>query len=189
MTVKNIYFVQANNIYGNDRRSVYIPYASGCIAAYAFEDEKIRKNCNPAGFIYTHEPIKDAVRKIAEPFVVAFSCSVWNYEYNKALAKEIKKLYPETVIIFGGHNVLRNFGSFDDCPEADILIYREGEEAFRRIILALLENENLNNIANIAFRSGTEYVRTKEEAFCMNEYPSPYLNGIFDGTFNIVCMT
>lgn len=182
--MKNIYFVQANNVYGNDRRSVYIPYASGCIAAYAFEDKIIKSNCILAGFIYTHEPIKYAVKKISNPFVVAFSCSVWNYEYNKALAKEIKKAYPEAVIIFGGHNVLRDFGTFDDCPEADILIYREGEEAFRRIIIALLENKELDDIANIAFRAGDEYKKTEEEAFCMNEYPSPYLNGIFDGILN-----
>ncbi len=182
--MKNIYFVQANNVYGNDRRSVYIPYASGCIAAYAFDDETIRNQCVLAGFVYTHEPIKNAVKKIADPFIVAFSCSVWNYEYNKALAKAIKNAYPETIIVFGGHNVLRDFDTFDDCPEADILIYREGEEAFRRIVIALLENNDLDEIANIAFRAGDEYKKNKEEAFCMNEYPSPYLNGIFDGILN-----
>ena len=182
--MKNIYFVQANNVYGNDRRSVYIPYASGCIAAYAFEDETIRNNCNLAGFIYTHEPIKNVVSKISEPFIVAFSCSVWNYEYNKALAKAIKNAYPETVIVFGGHNVLRDFGTFDECPEVDILIYREGEEAFRKIVIALLENKPLDGIANIAFKSNDRYIKTEEESFCMSEYPSPYLNGIFNSILN-----
>ena len=182
--MKNIYFVQANNVYGNDRRSVYIPYASGCIAAYAFENETIQNNCTLAGFIYTHEPIKDAVSKIKNPFIVAFSCSVWNYEYNKALAKEIKRTYPDTAIIFGGHNVLRDFGTFDECPEVDILIYREGEEAFRSIILALLENRGFTDIPNIAYKSDGKYIKTEEKGFCLNEYPSPYLNGIFDGIIN-----
>ncbi len=182
--MKNIYFVQANNVYGNDRRSVYIPYASGCIAAYAFDDEKIRNNCCLAGFVYTHEPIKDAVDKIKNPFVVAFSCSVWNYEYNKVLAKAVKEAYPETVIIFGGHNISRNFGTFDECPEVDILIYHEGEEAFRQIVLSLLEGKELSEIANIAYKSCGRYIKTKEEAFCLSEYPSPYLNGIFDGIAN-----
>ncbi len=179
--MKNIYFVQANNVYGNLRRSVYIPYASGCIAAYAFDDKTIKKHCSLAGFIYTHEPIKDAVKKLQDPFIVAFSCSVWNYEYNKALAKEIKKAYPDTFIIFGGHNISRNFATFEECPEVDILIRREGEEAFRRVVITLLENSDLSCIANIAFKSGDKYINTKEEAFCRSEYPSPYLNGIFDG--------
>lgn len=179
--MKNIYFVQANNVYGNDRKSVYIPYASGCIAAYAFADEKIKSSCRLGGLIYTHEPIKEAVKKTENPFIVAFSCSVWNYEYNKALAKEIKKAYPVVKIIFGGHNVLRDFETFEECPEVDIVIYREGEEAFRQTLLALLGGESLENIANIAFRNGENYVKTREEGFCMSEYPSPYLSGIFDG--------
>ncbi len=179
--MKNIYFVQANNVYGNDRRSVYIPYASGCIAAYAFENETVKSNCSFAGFIYTHEPINDAIGKMQNPFIVAFSCSVWNYEYNKALAKEIKKVFPETVIVFGGHNILRDFGTFDECPEVDVLIYREGEEAFRQIVINILENKSFNDIANIAFKSDGKYIKTKEEDFCLSEYPSPYLCGIFDG--------
>ncbi len=178
--MKNIYFVQANNVYGNERRSVYIPYASGCVAAYAFDDETIRNQCTLAGFVYTHEPIKNAVKKIADPFIVAFSCSVWNYEYNKALAKAIKNAYPETVVIFGGHNVSRDFSTFEECPCVDIIIRREGEEAFRDIVLALLNNEPLNDIPNIALNSDGKYMNTKEKAFCLNEYPSPYLNGIFD---------
>ncbi len=178
--MKNIYFVQANNVYGNERRSVYIPYASGCIAAYAFDNEKIKASCRLAGFIYTHEPINQAVCKMENPFVAAFSCSVWNYEYNKVLARRLKEAYPDVIIIFGGHNVLRDFETFDECPEADILIYREGEEAFRQVVLSLLENGSLSDIANIAYKKDGKYFKTKEEAFCMSEYPSPYLNGIFD---------
>ena len=178
--MKNIYFVQANNVYGNDCKSVYIPYASGCIAAYAFADEKIKNECRLAGFVFTHEPIQDAVAKMQNPFVAAFSCSVWNYEYNKALAKELKKAYPEVKIIFGGHNVLRDFATFDECLEADILIYREGEESFRQIILNLLCGNDLSDVANIAFRKDGSYFKTREESFCLSEYPSPYLNGIFD---------
>ncbi len=182
--MKNIYFVQANNVYGNDRRSVYIPYASGCIAAYAFDNEAIKASCNLAGFIYTHEPVKAVLNKLNDPFIVAFSCSVWNYEYNKALATEIKKTYPDAVIIFGGHNVSRDFSTFEECPSVDIIIRREGEEAFRDIVLALLKKESLTDIPNIALESDGKYMDTKEKTFCLNEYPSPYLNGVFDGILN-----
>ncbi len=179
--MKNIYFVQANNVYGNDRRSVYIPYASGCIAAYAFEDETVKSECSFGGFVYTHEPIAQAVERLKDPFIVAFSCSVWNYEYNKALARELKKAYPSVVVIFGGHNVLRDFGTFDECPEADVLIYREGEEAFRKLVLCLLRGESFENVENIAYKKDGKYFKTPEKSFCLSEYPSPYLNGIFDG--------
>ena len=178
--VKNIYFVQANNIYGNERRSVYIPYASGCIAAYAFDDKKIKESCRLAGFICTHEPIKQAVESLCNPFVVAFSCSVWNYEYNKALAKAVKEKYPDCKIIFGGHNVLRDFETFEECASVDYLIYREGEEAFRELLLCLLDNKSAESVANIALKKNGAYFKTEEKSFCLSEYPSPYLNGIFD---------
>ncbi len=178
--MKNIYFVQANNVYGNERRSVYIPYASGCIAAYAFDNEIIKQKCSIAGFVYTHMPIADAVEFIREPFVVAFSCSVWNYEYNKALAKAVKEKNPDCTVIFGGHNVMRDFETFEECPEVDYLIYREGEEAFRALLLCLLDGKSAESVENIAFREGGQYFKTAEKAFCLNEYPSPYLTGIFD---------
>lgn len=178
--MKNIYFVQANNVYGNDRRSVYIPYASGCIAAYAFDDPEIKTKCGMGGFVFTYEPVKQAAARMNDPFIVAFSCSVWNYEYNKALAKEIKKLHPSAVIVFGGHNVQRDFKTFDECPEADYIIYREGEEAFRKLVLCLLNGYSPENVENIAYRNGTSFIKTKEKDFCLNEYPSPYLTGIFD---------
>ena len=178
--MKNIYFVQANNVYGNERRSVYIPYASGCIAAYAFDDETVKKECRLGGFVFTHEPIDEAVKRLENPFIVAFSCSVWNYEYNKALAKAVKAAYPSSVIVFGGHNIPRGFGAFDECPEADVLIFREGEEAFRKLVLCLLNGETLGNIENIAYKENGLYFKTEEKDFCLNEYPSPYLNGIFD---------
>lgn len=179
--MKNIYFVQANNVYGNNRRSVYIPYASGCIAAYAFDDERIKSECSFGGFVYTHEPVKQAAIRMENPFIVAFSCSVWNYEYNKALAKEIKKIHPSATIVFGGHNVQRDFRTFDECPEADYIIYREGEEAFRKLVLCLLNGESPENVENIAYRTANRYFKTKEKDFCLSEYPSPYLNGFFEG--------
>lgn len=178
--MKNIYFVQANNVYGNDKSSVYIPYAAGCIAAYAFDDDKIKSECRLGGFIFTHEKTARAVEKTVDPFIVAFSCSVWNYEYNKALAKEIKKRYPSAVLIFGGHNILRDFKTLDECPQVDFLIYREGEEAFRKLVLCLLNGESPGTVENIAYRTENGYVKTEEKDFCLSEYPSPYLNGIFD---------
>lgn len=179
--VKNIYFVQANNVYGNERRSVYIPYASGCIAAYAFDDKKIKEYCLLGGFIYTHEPINEAVAKMSDPFIVAFSCSVWNYEYNKALAKAVKEKYPGCTVIFGGHNVLRDFETFEECAAVDFLIYREGEEAFRELVLCLIDGKAPDAVANIAYKRDGSYRKTEEKSFCLSEYPSPYLTDIFDG--------
>ena len=87
---KNVYFVQANPVYGETEKNVYIPYAAGCIAAYAWSDETVDENFNLGRFIYTRENIEAALVSLKNPFLIGFSCSVWNMEYNKAFAKALK---------------------------------------------------------------------------------------------------
>jgi putative methyltransferase len=178
--MKNVYLVQASNTYGEGVKSVYLPYAAGCLAAYAWDDETIRRNYDLKRIIFTRENIADAVDSLEDPFFVGFSCYVWNYEYNKALAAQIKKKYPETVICFGGHNVAPDFTAFDECPAIDILCYREGEESFRELLLHLLDGRALDDIDNISFKRDGEYVQTAFSRHCLKDFPSPYLTGVFD---------
>ena len=89
--MKKIYFVQANAVYGDTVKSTYIPYAAGCIVSYAFSHEKIREEYTFERFIYTREDIKQAAASIEGPCIIGFSSSIWNNEYNKALARAIKE--------------------------------------------------------------------------------------------------
>ena len=67
--MKNVYFVLANISYG---KALYFPYASGCLAAYAWADEEIRGAYTLAGFIYKRDDIDVALAKLKDPAVVAF---------------------------------------------------------------------------------------------------------------------
>ena len=89
--MKNIYFVQANAVYGDTVKSTYIPYAAGCIISYAMSIESIRDNYSFSRFIYTREDIDTALTTFEDPFIVGISSSVWNNEYNKAFAKALKE--------------------------------------------------------------------------------------------------
>ncbi|MDY6017308.1 MAG: radical SAM protein [Oscillospiraceae bacterium] len=44
----------------------------------------------------------------------------------------------------------------------------------------MLSGESLAPIPNIAFRGENGFVKTGSEAFCLSDYPSPYLSGVFD---------
>jgi len=178
--MKNVYLVQPGNTYGDKIKSAYLPYASGCIAAYAWADETIKCNYELKRIVFTRENIAEAVSSFEEPYLVGFSCYVWNYEYNKAFATELKKHFPDVIICFGGHNVAPDFSCFEECPAVDILSYREGEESFRLILLNLLEGKSLDGIDNIAFRRGGEYIKTPFAPHLCKDFPSPYLTGIFD---------
>ncbi len=179
--MKNIYFIQANDVYGTDKKSVYIPYAVGCIQTYCLTSDIVKSNYNFGKFIYTKEPVCDVISKLKDPYMVLFSCSVWNMEYNKTVAAEIKKIYPRCLITFGGHNVSATGEEISKYGFVDFVTHRFGEEPTKELLEALALGTDLNNVANISFKDekGT-VVTTKNEPQTSDSYPSPYLEGTFD---------
>lgn len=172
--MKKIYFVQVGFEFDG---SVYLPYAVGTIIAYCRSLSKINEEYEFSDIIFRREKLQTALEKIKEPFVVGFSCSVWNIEYNKALAKLIKEKYPECFIVFGGHsaNVHTLEESYIDC-----VIFGEGEETFCSLLQALPCGD-ISGVSNIAYKNMNETVVT-ERNYIKNieHYPSAYLTGVFD---------
>jgi len=178
---RNVYLVQANPVYGETEKNVYIPYAAGCIAAYAWSDKTVEENFMLGRFIYTRENIEVALTSLENPFLVGFSCSVWNMEYNKAFAKKIKGFYPECIVLFGGHHVSRDAGNLLEFSFTDILVHGGGEEAFQDILLHLAGNKPFYDIPNISYRKPDGSAFSTEKTIpSTSEYPSPYLEGFFD---------
>lgn len=180
--MKNIYLVQANAVYGDKVKSTYIPYATGCLAAYAFCDEAIKNEYSLGKFIYTRLPLDEALSVIKDPFLVGFSSSIWNNEYNKALAVKIKEKYPDCIILFGGHQISPNADrAFSEYTMADILIHGGGEEAFRDILLSYINKKTLSQINNISYKDADGSIfSTERKNPTTPDYPSPYLTGIFN---------
>lgn len=177
--MKKVYFVQAGFAFD---KSVYLPYATGCLAAYSLQFDDFNSAYELGGFFYKREKTDDIVSRISDPSVVAFSNYAWNVEFNKALSKKIKSLYPECTVIFGGHSVRDDSSELlDECDWIDYLIFGEGEEPFYNLLMALYNNTNIENICNIAYRKDGKAVCTPRSA-CpdISEYPSPYLTGLFE---------
>ena len=174
--MKKIYMVQPNSQYGN---SIYFPYAAGSLIAYSFEDEKIKSEYEFKGFVYKKSDIEQTVSSLQTPFLIGFSCYVWNYEYNKAFAKKVKEIYPECIIVFGGHQVSRE-SDILQSDYVDFCIFGEGEEVFRQILLLLADGKNADSIPNIAYRSESDFVFTAVQKIGIPERVSPYLKGYFD---------
>jgi len=180
-TLNNVYIVQANPVYGEADKTVYIPYAAGCVAAYAWADKRVKEHFRLGRFIYTRENVETAAASLEAPVLAAFSCSVWNMEYNKALAKEIKERHPACLILFGGHHVSPDAGTLEENGFTDILVHGGGEEAFRDVLLAMAGYIPWGNIPNISFRGTDGGITTTEKKHCdTKDYPSPYLEGYFD---------
>lgn len=174
--MKNIYMVQPNSVYGN---SIYFPYAAGSLIAYAFKDTTISKNYNFKGFFYKKDDITCVLDRIDSPFIVGFSCYVWNYEYNKTLAKAIKDKYPDCITVFGGHQINAD-SEVVGSSFADFVILSEGEESFRKLLLCLCGEETLDNVPNLIYKSDDGSLKANEINTSFVTRVSPYLSGLFD---------
>lgn len=178
--MKNLYMFQVNYRYGN---SAHLPYTVASLVAYAMNDERIKNSYHLKEFFCLRDNPDKLVEKMEKPDAVGFSTYIWNYEFNKTVAKKIKDKYPECVIIFGGHHVYPGGGLLYECPYIDFLIHGEGEEPFRQLLLYCAGEElSLGNIPGVSYRSGDEIITN--EAFTEKkeyiDYPSPYLCGYFD---------
>lgn len=172
--MRKIYFVQVGFEFDG---SVYLPYAVGTIISYCKGVKKITDEYEFSDIIFRREKLQTALDKIREPFAVGFSCSVWNMEYNKALARLIKEKYPECFIVFGGHSAhIKELESdFVDC-----VMFGEGEETFCSL-LEKLPSGDISDVRNIAYKKSGEIVRTERSCACnIESYPSAYLTGVFD---------
>ena len=180
--MKNIYFVQAGNLYGNN---AHLPYAAGCVAAHAWSNPRVREAYKLADFLFLRRPVEEALAAMEAPFMMAFSNYVWNFEYHKALARAVKARFPGCLVVFGGHHVRNESAAqLEELPYVDFLIHRGGEVPFERLLLALREGEDLSGVPSLSYRGTEGLLQRTEDAPCEHcGFPSPYLCGMFDGLF------
>ncbi|HON56091.1 MAG TPA: radical SAM protein, partial [bacterium] len=85
------------------------------------------------------------------------------------LAKIIKRIYPEAIVIGGGYNAKIMFDYFLKSKYFDFIVFYEGE----RTLVELLKNLQIpEKVNNIAFLKNGEILKTSVLAnFDINEYP------------------
>ena len=163
------------------RTTAYLPYAAGALWAYARQAPEVSDNYALRELFFLREPVDGAVARMEDPFFVGFSCSSWNTEYNKALARALKKLHPNCYILFGGHNVPPGGGALEELPYVDFLIHGEGEFGFQALLTALAKaRPDFTQVAGLSWRSGSS-IKTNPDAVpeSVEALPSPYLEGVF----------
>ncbi len=175
---KNVYMVQINAEYSG---SIYLPYAVGAIAAYAWSDETVKKIYRLMPFIYRRDDIDETINSLDNPYLIAFSGYIWNIEYNLTFAEKLKKKYPDCIVVFGGHSTPETAEFLKENNNIDITIVGEGEEPFKELLLALNDGTSLEDVSNIFYKdeNGTVH-KSNTRVITSLDYPSPYLEGLFD---------
>lgn len=168
----NVYLFQPNFEYGPGAiKEYYLPYSVGLLWSYVQQFDDIKNNFQLQEIFFRRERISEVIKRINNPKIVAFSCYLWNWEYNKKLAKLVKKTYPDCIILFGGPQVTdRPFQTlfFQNHKYVDVIINGEGELSFHKVLADILENHPLQRVYTQA--------RINE----LDIIPSPYLTGVFD---------
>lgn len=176
--MKNLYFIQIAFSY--DKRLAYLPYAAGCLAAAVQADAQLAAAYKRMPFIYERLTIDENMKNIIAPDIVAFTNYVWNTEYNKLFAKQIKKKYPACLIIFGGHTD-KSVNELFVNGIVDVVMKGEGEVSFPELLKRYENDADFDGIPGVSFMRGGEIITTDT---CSNKdlslFPSPYLTGMFD---------
>ena len=177
----NVYLAQVNNSYG---RNAFLPFSVGLLQSYALTNEIIKENFDFKGFVYLREPFEEIAKRLENPEVFGISCYIWNWNFSIALARRIKKLYPNCLIVLGGPHVpVRSEGFFQTYPYVDVLVHYEGEVTFSEILLEYLkEKPDYTNVLGTSVNKNGKTIKTLDRPRLDNldVIPSPYLTGIFD---------
>jgi radical SAM superfamily enzyme YgiQ (UPF0313 family) len=178
-----IAWVQPNFQQGpKELNAYYLPYSAGVIWSYAKADPWINENFECTDMIWRRDGVEDVAQRIYQNDIVAFSTYVWNHQYNYTVAKRVRELNPNCLIIFGGPEpAITNKDIFCDNPFMDLIICFEGEITFRKI-LKDFENKNWEEIPGLLVNRDGEAINTGDAVRieALEDIPSPYLSGVFD---------
>ncbi|MCK4551333.1 MAG: DUF4080 domain-containing protein [Tenericutes bacterium] len=125
--------------------------------------------------------IKDDINNIYNniikdnPSVVGFSVYIWNIEIIKILLPKLRKTHKNIKIILGGPEVSYEYDEFLKDNLADYVIYNEGEIAFNLLINALVSNNSLYDIQNLAYiKDNIIYKNSHQEIQDLDSLNNPY---------------
>jgi len=182
MTKNKISFVQPNFQQGpKEFNAYYLPYSAGVILSYALASEKVNSAWEVDHLVWRRAPVEELAVKLSTSDVVAFSTYVWNHRYNYKLARLVKNLNPNCLIVFGGPEpAIEDPELFEKEPFMDLVIKMEGEMTFRQILED--HGSDYTHIPGLLINSPTGLINTGDPKRIndLDEVPSPYLTGIFD---------
>ncbi len=83
------------------------------------------------------------VAAIAErrPWLVGFTCYLWNIERTLWVVRELKRLLPAVRVVLGGPEITDDNAWVLDTADYDFAVIGEGEQTFANLLLALLDDD------------------------------------------------
>ena len=173
---------------------------------YHLGSSYIISNLKSCGFLaqqYIHKDpdnLKNCIKEIFDynARIVGFTVYDSNFNISAVIAQQIKKLSPDTLIVFGGpcpsvhYDYIMNRYSF-----VDACFINESEESFLQFTTKLSKTKfkysetDFSGITGISYRLSGKVCNNPENPMSrhnsgivdqLDKYPSPYLSGVIPGT-------
>ncbi|MBI2789638.1 MAG: radical SAM protein [Elusimicrobia bacterium] len=177
-----------------------IPINVGFIAAYA---KKHHGDAIDVRLFKYPQSVIDAIKQ-APPDVIALSNYSWNSNLSERIAGYAKELRPDTLTVQGGtnfpHKQEHQTGYLLARPNTDLHVELEGEQAFSGLLSTLLAGPERGSKALDGREiPGCVYILPEsrrsakpvlvhgprpERLRCLDDIPSPYLNGMLEHFFD-----
>jgi radical SAM superfamily enzyme YgiQ (UPF0313 family) len=126
---------------------------------------------------------------VRDPWLVGFTCYLWNIERTLWVARELKRRRPDIRIVLGGPEVTNDNAWVLDTADYDFAIIGEGEQTFAQLLLDLLGDDTppvaIHGLFVPPAGPGPRFHPSRQPAPRsplpdLNLLGSPYLAGILD---------
>jgi radical SAM superfamily enzyme YgiQ (UPF0313 family) len=123
-----------------------------------------------------------------DPWMVGFTCYVWNIERTLWISQELKRQRPGLRIVLGGPEITADNSWVLDTPDYDFAVIGEGEQTFANLLLGVLDGDvppvPIPGLY-LPAPGPVRYDPARRPAFRtplpdLNRLGSPYLAGILD---------
>ncbi len=113
-------------------------------------------------------PSADDIKKFS-PDVVGFSLYTFGLPDTLRYIKELKEGFPEIKIILGGHHATAlPERTMLDCPEADFLVYGEGDVTIVELVKAIETGADPTKIHGIYYRNNEKIISAGQRPYIQN---------------------
>jgi radical SAM superfamily enzyme YgiQ (UPF0313 family) len=169
-----------------DNSPITLPYATSSLRAYVESFSDIVDNFTFSPTIFIRENFDSMVDRAGRPTLLALSCYVWNFNTSMALAAEVKRRSPETIVVLGGpHPKYGDDTVLSAYPAIDGIVQGEGEAIFLDLLRMIAADGQLGPIDGLTYRDpqdGRLHVsQHRARPGDLSNMPSPYGLGLMDG--------
>jgi len=167
----------------------YLPHSAGLLQAYVSKYAPDSASLDFLVPLYKRIPLAEAVHHLHDADVVGFGTYIWNIRYSLAVARELKRQRPDTLIVMGGPQIPDAAEPFlRSNPFVDVVCHGEGERTFLEV-LNRRESRDWTDVASTSFvDEHGRFIANARRARVphLDDIPSPMLDGAYDALMRSV---